>query len=267
MLLKSLFHPLQPSTLVHGLGTVCYKEFKPSLDLSDYVYCYWQLSSAEPLEHEFQYRVVSDGCIDILINRFESKVYITGFSKHYLEYNLGRAFDYIGIRFYPFQFPLLFDISAAQLVDTFVNLEALLPDLNANIQSKICTGDQDWQQQFDLLLKHHLTKPNRISSLDARLINAIDQILRSGGNTPIHRLNLALSQRQLRRFFKFYFGESPKVFAKVLRFQNVLKAYMSQQNGIDESVFYETGYYDQAHFIRDFKRFYGVTPSQVFGDY
>ena len=74
-----------------------------------------------------------------------------------------------------------------------------------------------------------------------------------------------ISPRQLRRLFEYYIGDSTKTFSKVVRFQNILKAKPSTQSLRENKLFYDTGYFDQAHFIKDFKNFYGVTPGKVFG--
>nr|WP_298994926.1 helix-turn-helix domain-containing protein [uncultured Allomuricauda sp.] len=265
--LKTFFKPLQPTIGASYSGMVLYKEYKPYTALSEYVYCFWKLRSIRLLQNPFLYRVVSDGCIDILIDTKERRTFITGFSKQYVEYDLGRSFEYVGARFYPFMFPLLFGISAENVVNRFLNLEVVLPELDRNIKSRLeeKVNSDALLAMLSKVLSSYISKERSLYSLDPRFSKAVDQMLQSGGNIPINQLDLAVSQRQLRRFFQFYFGESPKVFSKVLRFQNILNAKPSQQSLTSEKVFYDKGYYDQAHFIRDFKKFYGVTPTEAFG--
>ncbi|MEL6924825.1 MAG: helix-turn-helix domain-containing protein, partial [Bacteroidota bacterium] len=76
-------------------------------------------------------------------------------------------------------------------------------------------------------------------------------------------LNTGISPRQLRRLFKFYIGDTPKTFCKVVRFQHILKAKHSRQSLRHNKLFYDLGYYDQAHFIKDFKHLYGLTPGDA----
>ena len=100
---------------------------------------------------------------------------------------------------------------------------------------------------------------------DTRLYDAIAIILKNYGVLNIEKdLNTGISPRQLRRLFKYYIGDSAKTFAKVVRFQNILRAKPSKQSLQQNKLFYE-GYYDQAHFIKEFKNFYGVTPGVVYG--
>ena len=55
---------------------------------------------------------------------------------------------------------------------------------------------------------------------------------------------------------------TPKEFLKVIRFQSAVRQ-IEQQDQVDWSaIAYDCGFYDQSHFIADFKKFSGYTPSQ-----
>jgi AraC-like DNA-binding protein len=70
-----------------------------------------------------------------------------------------------------------------------------------------------------------------------------------------------LSARQLERHFRERIGISPKLFLRIVRFQEVLRATRSRTPDIGwAAVAAEHGFYDQAHFINDFKAFVGRTP-------
>ncbi len=101
---------------------------------------------------------------------------------------------------------------------------------------------------------------------DSRLYESINIILKNSGvlNTETE-LDTGISSRQLRRLFQFYIGDTAKVFSKVVRFQNILRAKPSTQSLRQNKLSFDAGYYDQAHFIKEFKIFYGVTPGKVFG--
>lgn len=265
--IKDLFKPFQPSIAFSGDDSVCYEEASPLKDLQDYIFCYWRLKTRNPLDASFKYRVVSDGCIDILFEQAASNsIFVTGFSTKYLEYNLGESFDYVGIRFLPTGFPALFNLSARVLTNEFLALSQLLPELNESIMAAV-SSSMDLEgvtSKFDVLFLDHLRKVAK-PEIDNRLLNAMIAILQSGGQIPLNQLDVGVSDRQLRRLFEFYFGESPKTFGRIIRFQNILGAKPSTASLKYNKIFYDEGYYDQAHFIKEFKAFYGVTPNKAFG--
>ena len=78
-------------------------------------------------------------------------------------------------------------------------------------------------------------------------------------------MHTGISRRRLQRLFKFYIGDSPKTFSQVVRFQQILSAKRSLERLKKEKIFFDAGYYDQAHFIKEFKTFYGTTPGCVIG--
>jgi AraC-like DNA-binding protein len=94
---------------------------------------------------------------------------------------------------------------------------------------------------------------------------AMLELLRLNGNVPIEQIaSLAcLSLRQFERVSKERIGLPPKFFARLVRFS---KAYRMRENFSNlswTSIAYECGYFDQMHFIRDFKEFAGVAPGII----
>lgn len=88
------------------------------------------------------------------------------------------------------------------------------------------------------------------------------ELMRSEGKIPIEKLASisCLSLRQFERKCKDRIGFPPKLFARIVRFS---KAYRLRENFSHmswTSIAYECGYFDQMHFIRDFKEFAGVPP-------
>ncbi len=85
--------------------------------------------------------------------------------------------------------------------------------------------------------------------------------------TPIERISeldepVPLSSRQLQRKFKAEVGYTPKTLSRFLRFRQAVARIKSGRYAHLSDVAFDTGYYDQAHFTREFKRFAEVTPSQ-----
>jgi AraC-like DNA-binding protein len=68
------------------------------------------------------------------------------------------------------------------------------------------------------------------------------------------------SSRYLQKIFLQYTGLTPKLYSKINRFQNSLQL-IAKNDASLTSVAYECNYFDQSHFIREFKSFTGVNPS------
>lgn len=264
--IRQLYKPVQP-TIKQSAENVTYTEFLPDKRLQDFIYCYWQLKTSKPLSEPFIYRVVADGCIDIFFELSNPKDnFVMGFCKKFTEFPLDNSFHYIGVRFLPTMFPQLFRINASELSNRFELLGNVVPKVSAFIADKFhkqLTARQ-MQEIFDLYFINLIS--NTTFDNDSRLYNAIEKILQEFGVLNIEQeLNTGISQRQLRRLFEFYIGDTAKTFAKVVRFQNILRARPSSQSLRQNKLFFEGGYYDQAHFIKEFKNFYGVTPGKAFG--
>lgn len=71
------------------------------------------------------------------------------------------------------------------------------------------------------------------------------------------------STRQFERTFKQFAGFNPKLFSRIIRFQTALGEYHNKDKSLTE-IAYECGYYDQSHFIQDFKEFSGHNPKEYF---
>jgi AraC-like DNA-binding protein len=69
-----------------------------------------------------------------------------------------------------------------------------------------------------------------------------------------------ITPRYLHKLIYQHTGLSPKSFTKITRFQKSLKLIGKNERPLT-SIAYDCGYFDQSHFIRDFKSFTSVTPS------
>ncbi|WP_421939786.1 AraC family transcriptional regulator [Pedobacter sp.] len=264
--IRQLYKPVQP-TVTQSAGQVRYHEIIPIENLQPFIYCYWQLQTQQALSETFVYRVVADGCIDIFFELNNPKEnFIMGFCKQFTEFPLENTFNYIGIRFLPTMFPQLFKINALDLSNKFLDLSAVLPKVAQFIAQNIIP--QQNLTQIKTLLDNYFTNHLALVNMeyDPRLYGAVSIILNQMGVVDLSRdIDTGISSRQMRRLFEFYIGDTAKTFCQVVRFQNILKAKPSSQSLKHNKLFFNAGYYDQAHFIKEFKNFYGVTPSRAFG--
>lgn len=265
--IRQLYTPIQP-TVKKSADGITYAEFLPDARLQNFIYCYWQLKTTQPLSEPYDYRVVADGCMDIFFevnNPQES--FVMGFSEKYTAFPLEHTFNYIGIRFLPTIFPQIFKIDASELSNHTELLSHVIPFTSQFIQRNFnpLLAEKEMIAMFDA---YFLDLISKISfDFDSRVYGAIHIILKNSGGINIETdLNTGISPRQLRRLFDFYIGDTAKTFSKIVRFQNILKAKPSTQSLRKSKMFFDAGYYDQAHFIKEFRTLYGATPAKALLD-
>lgn len=261
--IRKLYRPLQP--LLLPASQVAYQEILPCEPVSRYIYCYWRLQTQSPLIENFQYRVVADGCIDIFFElNNPAENFVMGLCNKYTEFSIGHTFDYVGIRFFPAAFPQLFRTDASELTDRFEHLSDVVPSVSEFIENQF--SQKNTTEEIRQLLDGYFIKLITGSDLeqDQRFYAALEMIMAKNGAVNIEtELDTGLSSRQLRRLFNRYIGDSPKTFSKIMRFQHVLGQKINESAAADTRLLMDDPYYDQAHFIKEFKHFSGLTPSVI----
>jgi AraC-like DNA-binding protein len=93
---------------------------------------------------------------------------------------------------------------------------------------------------------------------------AVNQIISSQGSIRIADLaeDTVLSRRQFSRRFIERVGIAPKSFVQIVKFRHVIELADSATNLTDLA--YEGGYFDQSHFIKDFRKRSGISPRDIF---
>jgi AraC-like DNA-binding protein len=96
---------------------------------------------------------------------------------------------------------------------------------------------------------------------------AIDLVFKLNGMVTVKELAEVanVSERQLERLFKRYVGLTPKYYARIIRFNYIFQLIQAKSITWAEVV-YQASYYDQSHFIRDFKAFTGEDPTAYYFD-
>ena len=263
--IRKYYKPIQPTVAANN-DKIIYQESKPNKEIADYIFCFWQLKTLTRLDQDYNYRVVSDGCIDIFFDhKNPGENFVMGFCRKFVEFPIGKEFDYMGIRFLPSAFSHLFGVNALFLANQSQKLKLVLPKFSEWINSEIKPTHSF--RSITKLLNEKITGYLKIQEIhyDYRFLDALKRILQKNGYLNIEKdLNTGLSPRHLRRIFKFHIGTTTKSFCNVVRFQYILKAKPSKQSLKESKIYFDVGFFDQAHFIKDFKAYYGVPPSKAF---
>jgi AraC-like DNA-binding protein len=102
------------------------------------------------------------------------------------------------------------------------------------------------------------------SSTDRLVLHAIEKIRSGRGLLRMKELiqDLPLSQDPFEKRFRQLTGTSPKQFSSIVRLKSAIDQH--RRVGSLTQLALETGYYDQSHFIKDFKGFTGLSPLNFF---
>jgi len=168
----------------------------------------------------------------------------------------------MGLQFKPGGAFLFFDPPACELHNLHISLEELW-GLNAAILRERLLASETVDERFRILEEHLL----RFISDSRSLHPSIDFAMRQVRVTPLEYTvsmlveKAGLSQRRFIQLFSEQVGLTPKLFLRLQRFHLVLRTADGKQDVDWAGVAQDCGYFDQAHFIHDFRSFAGLTPA------
>ena len=258
-----------------------YQTYQPTEDLSPLIKCYWTLEVPAEYSQERQ-RIIPDGCIEMAfilgddIKRFTSE---TDFLLQPRSMVLGQTMEpfYIqptgyvntfAIRFYPYGFANFVTVSIHELANRETPLADLFGEARANELEQKIIAATDASERMAIVEAFFMDMLHQRTTVDQLVKSTVDILLSTNGSVPINGIlkeDLA-SRRQMERKFLKQIGISPKKLGKVIRLQTALKLLLGRDNGSLTRIAYESDYYDQNHFIKDFKEFTGTTPKAFLTD-
>jgi AraC-like DNA-binding protein len=228
-----------------------YRELAPSAALRPWVACYWSRDAFVARDAVTQ-RVLPDGCVDVIFDCTDAHAFGVGAMTSPLVLQSARGPEMLGVRFRPGRGADFFGMPLAELTDTRIELPLL--DAAQVADRRIAAIEE--------LLLRRLAIAERDARVDAAVARieaargaiAVDDVARFAGMTRQH----------LRRRFLERVGISPKMFARVVRFQSVLANAANADAAEWAGVAAEHGYADQSHLIADFRELAGTTPVPFF---
>jgi AraC-like DNA-binding protein len=171
--------------------------------------------------------------------------------------------DVIGVRFEAGVAAELVGVPMAELVDRVPELDAVARDLARGLGEELADppAGERWNDVLERRLACALERP-RIARAP-ELQHAIARARASGGRALVVELARAanLSPRQLERRFRERVGVGPKTYLRLVRFQRALALLRRPEPTLGE-VAARCGYFDQAHLVRDFRRFAHESPGR-----
>lgn len=224
---------------------VQFVEIEPPSHLRGIVHRYLELKTDGVLRQDYRFHALPDACSYIVFDQLDAR--ITGVSKLRAaseEFNLGRQFHFVNIRFLPGVWQDSREEVAYGMLDQPYKGDLPLVAINRDLATLDFADMVPLLDRLvDRLLQAGLVAPNLVTEL---IFQHLDDIHTVADMAEI----VALSPRQLQRTLKRTTGFAPHDFLKVLRLQMAL-------NGNDT-----WSYADQSHFIHSFRKATGYTPGK-----
>jgi len=252
---------------------------EPSKSLAPYIKRYWSIENTLDKGEKCVQRIIPTGLAELMLyftpcpkvltgNKFFSdNVALHGHQNDFYDIELTGDLSVFSIVFQPQGLMQFFKFPLHETYNQNVALQDINGQTGRDLEEKMGEATT-FYQRVEIIESYFLSLfKNNFLDFEFRRINHIAELIKkSYGNISIDLMisEACLSRKQFERIFAEHIGISPKQYLKIIRFQSAI--FQKQQN-IDLSMTelsYECGYFDQSHFIKDFKSFCGFTPNQYF---
>lgn len=255
-----------------------YYTISPSEKLQGLVRFFWVFESDEPKE-PYIYRSMADPCCEFLFHykgRFDeltgngerSPSFLSGIhsqTQNYRRFITEEPFGIFGAYLYPFAAFRLLHLSPSELTNQMPDLHSALGKSGKQLEEKmfLATSNRERCRILTGFLEHQFLK----HPLDSHpAISAVKFVIHSEERYTVQHLSekFNLSERQFERKFREYSGFTPKKYMRLVRFGEACNHYAETNQKSMTEIAHQCGYYDQSHFIKEFKCFSGYHPGEYF---
>lgn len=240
-------------------NTEAYREWNATYGNETVVYYQFRTGA-----HAEQLRVVPDGCVDLLFACDPGKPLAIVCGSVLSGQSILFVPDavYFGVRLTPGLSMRLPKLSLRELVEVQAPLALALPEFR-HLASHMAE-QPDFRARIRCFETHAMQLLRSDPSPAGLVDYCLSELQRTRGTVAVRDLaeHAGYSERYLRTRFEDALGISPKTYGRIVRFQHALRAIMTEHVPFTELVA-RHGYYDQAHFVKEFKAFSQLTPLQM----
>ena len=245
-----------------------YQEVLPIPALRGYIRYFWVLESGEEAVVGKQFKILPDGIPALIyqdtVNHFRDEhnqstpqLYVYGAFTTYTNQLVDGPFRIIGAYLEPTALKAIFKLDASALANQNVALDDLVStSLLDQLQHAPTT-----EMKIGLLSDFVLQQVQTVQ-YDNQKAKFASSLLQRGLSLAEVQAQMNVSERTLERIIKQNVGMSPKLFSRIMRFQTSLELLKTTDLDTFTALTYEQDYFDQSHFIREFKAFTGNNPTQ-----
>lgn len=237
------------------------RRYAPSEKLQHFVKHYWVVSWDLTGLPPYLQDVVPNPCVNLVMEDHRSGIYGVS-SRMYTKRIEGKG-QVFGVKFHPGGFYPFVRTALSNLTDQSLALEQIFGADAADYEQQLRSSADpaDRIALTEALLVKHLPPQDK----PVILINQIiDRIKIDRELTKVEQIcdTFHLNKRKLQRLFNQYVGISPKWVIKLYRLQNAAEAMDTGKEYDTLKLSADLGFYDQSHFIKDFKSIIGKTPDE-----
>lgn len=243
-----------------------YQQILPIAPLRKYVRYFWMLEDHDADFSERTFKIMSDGLPGLIFQKnpkafFDRddhvlpQLFLYGQTTRHTEHKATGNFRNIGVYFQPTALKSIFGIDANELTDQHIDIK----DLTGTSIAEQLVNTPALDQQIELLSAFFLKRADHQKTENEK-VNVASVQLQLGKSLQHIQTDLNISERSLERHFKQYVGISPKLYARINRFQSTLEKLRKTKFDKLTDIAYQADYFDQSHFIREFQEFAGTSP-------
>lgn len=254
------------------------REYQPSFALAPFVDCYWNGNFNINAAPDAAFNMIPNACLELIIHLDNQKCRLPGrdgwsASPDYMLIGLITKVHQVRfktevpvftIRFKPEALYELFGVSSAEMLNTYEDIDVVLDREFRDI----CYRVKEVQEihQIIPIVEKHLLGLQEQRRTERSFVGHAAELMRNTDVANIEQISgmVSISPRQLGRKFREVIGVRPKEYLRLVRFNKVMRMLNHQQSLDLTSVAYHCGYFDQAHFIKDFRRVTGINPRLYF---
>ena len=224
------------------------------------------------------FRVLPDTCTELFINYIDNApTVISGkstaaYQRCFLVSRMNRFMDVqspaitglITVCFNPGATRHFFALPMNEISNDVTGLQYLWKGMLMEIEDRIVSANTN-DDRVKILQQYLFNELKKNYRADKAIEYCLWQLNATKGQLSIRNLSedTGISNRQLLRRFNNSVGLSPKEFARITKFISSLAVLKKYPDMSLTEIAYESGYYDQAHFIHDYKEFSGYSPGQL----
>lgn len=252
-----------------------YQEYPIAEPLKPFVKVIWAMESEECSAPPM--RILPDSCVELVIHfndpykttfsnnetAIQPQSFVVAQMNNFIEIQPNGKTGMISVRFSAQGAYHFFGMPMKEIANGVVDLKLIWNNLAKEIEERIVSCD-DTNQRSEIIQHYLLIQLAKNGKVDTTLDHSLSLIYSTQGQIRVGEIatKLGMSNRQLVRKFGNSIGLSPKEFARIIKFIGSLNYLKASRGDNLAEVAHTCGYYDQAHFIHDFKEYSGLTPLQ-----